>query len=532
MTGDPEGTPNPLNPNPGMQSGSAMSTGTTSGTTPMQPASFAQPSTQPVGGHNNYSATSRQANVAQPSSYATAVQPNFRTARPVSRAAMPVMPSAPARPMNTRPVMDPMMRPRQATNIPVEHVQETASFESLTEEYDPSYDEMEMGNTNVPSAANPAVDSRYVAKDSIVEPKHKKKRWPIVTAIILLCIAIACGVAALIIFLMPKPDDRVATAISKLLNNGLPSIVKTDGELNFVYNGSDSAVSLINVDFDLTADSKTGMNDTSATVNVTMSDETTFSFDVDEVRMKDGDTFFKVDNVADILSMFNTGEVECAGGATACDGTDESLSDMTGVFDTIDDQWIKVGDDFVNDVDGLGIFDNQTTCMIGAFSDITKYGKEISNKYEANPFITYSTDNLGIAKKHNTLYRLGFDTDKLTAFVNSMENSGFVNALNSCAKNGATNGVATTDSIEDLFSSYPTMYAEVDNDYRFTRVYFDADTSDGSTNIRADLDFSYPATMEVYAPDNYINLNDYLSTTFNNFFDGNVTIEETDVEAE
>ena len=193
-----------------------------------------------------------------------------------------------------------------------------------------------------------------------------------------------------------------------------------------------------------------------------------------------------------------------------------------GLFEAMNDEWILVSNDFSEKMTGLQIFDNSTTCLISAFGTLPQYAKDIANKYKTNPFITYSTDKLSINKKKNALYRLGINNDKLAAFTNSLGNNGFINELNACAGNLSTNGTTSQNMIEDIFRNFPTMYAEIDDNNNFTRVYFETEAN--SQFITADLDISYPNKFEVTEPDSYIEMSTLLNNVTTNLLKNGSTI--------
>lgn len=203
-------------------------------------------------------------------------------------------------------------------------------------------------------------------------------------------------------------------------------------------------------------------------------------------------------------------------------GAGELLALYGGVFEIIDDQWILTSGEFTESMEGLGIFDNSSACLVNAISTLPKYAKDITKKYDANQFITYTTDKLAIAKKKNDLYKLNIDSDKLAAFVNSLSNNGFVNELNACAGNTATNTNVTAEMIESIFAYFPEIYVEIDEDYNFTRLYFRVTTGDetNSMTTTADLSLSYPAKLDVTAPEEYIDMSTLVTNLMTNLFSG------------
>jgi len=341
-----------------------------------------------------------------------------------------------------------------------------------------------------PVAAEPMPE--LVAKDSIVEPagKGNKKKILIIGAIILAIIAVICGATAVAIMMLQNNNgDRVNKAIEKLLNGEMPSIISAQGRISALSNADNTDINSFDIDFNGSFDVRNTTNTISAKVNADMKSGDKVSIGVDELENKDGEVFFKIRGF-DTLS------------------NNQLVSAFSGLTEVIDDTWILVTGDFSENMEGLQIFDNSSACLVNAFSTLPKYGKDIAKKYEANQFITYSTDKLETSKKKNPLYRVSFDSNKLSAFVNSLSNNGFINELNACTNNTATNSATTATSIENIFKIFPSVYLEIDDNYNITRVYFKTNLGDeaGSMNVTADLALSYPNKLEVVAPDEYVDM--------------------------
>lgn len=545
MNENPEGTPNPLNPAPSganlhsaprtrqddltMGTGKPSNIGMTS--EPVEPASFTMPTE-----HSNENTPTASA------------MPEMKKATPVS--AMPDIAVAKPPVHHQHSVVDPMMRPVSHRN-PNEKIDievgsatefdtgdDSGSFESLSME-DVSIDEL---NNQMVEASRPET-SNLVAKDSVVEPAggRKSKKPFIIGAIVLLMVAIICGAAAVAIVMVGNNNDRVSKAVDKLLNGEISNIVKLDGAINAVsdteVDTSGPTLSLAakttSIDFDGTFDIKSSMNEVSAEVDAELSNGKKISIGVEEMRNKSGNVFFKISGLESIYEnamVLNDTSTNTSTSTTTQEGTvstsSTSTSDLVamfaGLFEAMNDEWILVSDDFSGKMTGLQVFDNSTTCLINAFGTLPQYAKDIASKYKANPFITYSTDKLSINKKKNALYRLGINNDKLAAFTNSIGNNGFINELNACAGNLSTNGTTSQNMIGDIFRNFPTMYAEIDDNNNFTRVYFETDAN--SQSITADLDISYPNKLDVTEPDSYIEMSTLLNNVTTNLLKNGSTI--------
>lgn len=581
MDGNPEGTPNPLNPVQGTASATNQSqpnTGVAAGTGTLDQYETTEIlDDYDTDGYNDYYAesTSLTETTTQPTS---SRMPEMAKAAPIS-SSMPNMPTAPRHTVANygahSGVIDPMMRPvshneNSANNQP----QTDTSFDSFSELNHESLDELSQDFGQLSSN-----DSNLVAKDSIVEPVggSKKKTALIASAIALIMIAIICGVAAIAIVMMNNGGDRVTKAIEKVLNGEVSSIVSVNGKITSTndlvdYDDStddtssaliiaplNSASTVIN--FEGTFDTASSINDISASLALEYPDGAKASVDIYERKNSSGNVFFKVAGLGSIVKAFGTGNsgsevlvYDESGNesdsvvTTACstDGSESLQEDclnsqtsssmlgglMTvygGLLESIDDQWILISEEFADEMGDLEIFDNSSTCTINAIKTLPKYTKDIINSYKANPFVTYSTENLGIAKKKNELYKLSFDNDKMSAFINSLNNNGFINELNACAGNVATNTQVTPAMLETITKDLPAVYAEIDDNNNFTRFYFKAGTA--STTIEADINLSYPAEIKVSDPSDYIDMSTLLNSVMTTFLQSGDTplLESNDV---
>ncbi|MBQ8985114.1 hypothetical protein IJ076_00945 [Candidatus Saccharibacteria bacterium] len=555
MDGNPEGTPNPLNPM--SQAGDSMDSLSSSDAETVNTEANEQSvaaSDEVTNSFDNENTPARPASFAKP-------------AVPVeSGNNMPEMTETktPSIPYVNKSVVDPMMRPvshhPETSTTPVSKDASANNGDLVSDGILSAEDFSSLSFNNSPSVNSPSTaqlndEPHLVAKDSIVEPANKKggkKKALIIGAIILVMTAIICGAAAIAIFVLGNSDDRVTKAIDKLLNGGMSSIVNVQGDISLA-GGNNSlgseivALSSANVNVDGTFDVNSLVNKVSAEITAEASDGTEFSLSVDEMRTKDNDTYFKISGLMDIFGGSNVLEVgeestslyvdeDCdsiacddEGNCVSCESTAadvaaSALSSYSGIFETIDDEWILISDDFADTMGGLVVFNNSSTCLINAFGTLPEYAKDIANKYKANPFITYSTNNLEIAKKKHNLYKLGIDDGKMSAFVNSLGNNGFINELKACVDENATNVSIDADAIKSIFSNFPIVYVEINDNNDFTRVYLKTTggSENGAISAKADLALSYPSEVTIAEPVEYVDMSTILSTMMTNVFSGGI----------
>ena len=368
MNENPEGTPNPLNPNPAPVGPQAAPE-----TIPAaQPA--ARPAAQPVAPRP----VAQQPTVAKMPTFGPAAQatrPAAPAAPTVAPAGQPAPAMQPAAPQMTAPAGQPM------------------------------------------PAAQPGANTQSEA-NAATEPEKKKGKGGLIAILIIFFLAlIGSGVAALVVFdpfgWFGNTTNRFSAAVTKTFETDRPTNVALNGTVSLYFNDEDSAIAGVDVNLKTAINIANDVNTTSADIVVTMADESELEFKAQEVKVEDGDMFVKVDGLKAALNL-SAPETNCVDGeeGTNCatEG-EESASLMLGMFasilDQIDGTWLKIsGDNIVSATDMIGA-SSVTSCVsaLGDGSYLTASG--IMNVMSA------STENLTISKKANDLYRLDLNMDKL-----------------------------------------------------------------------------------------------------------------------
>lgn len=340
-----------------------------------------------------------------------------------------------------------------------------------------------------------------IKKPRTEKPARKKSKKPaIITAIVLILLAIGAAVAAILILNPFGTHDAVPAAISKLFTSGMPENVKMSGTVTTFDNNKDSVSPSIMMNFSTEINTKTGENIADATASATLPGSAeTLAFNINEIHTKGGDLYLKLGGVA-------------------------ALKDFSAVFKTIDDEWIKIQDSEFSGVSSMVPTDTDATCLIDVAGKLGQYGKDFVALYNANPFVEYSTADINIDQKSNPLYRLYFSPAKLAGFVNSLSGSGFANELMACAGEVAVNEDATEAEMTEVVKSIPTIYVEIDDKDNFTRVYLSVSSEDGLSGAVADISFEYPTSaVKIEEPEHYITLGEFLAQLLTDFFGEDVT---------
>ncbi|MBR2658465.1 hypothetical protein IKD57_01025 [Candidatus Saccharibacteria bacterium] len=349
--------------------------------------------------------------------------------------------------------------------------------------------------------ATPAAPAEPEQPGSIVEPAKKKsgKKIGLIIGIIVGILAIGGGTAAALMLTVFKPADAVPKAIEKLLSGDTNKYLSVEGNIIGTPSGTASSiVSSVNINFKAQLDMVAPANSVSATIAASIGDETDISFNVDEVQVADGDMYLKLDGVSDALGEYS------------------SMIPGLSTIELIEGDWLRVSKSDFSQSEGMGILDNSSQCLINAITNAPSYSNSLAEIYKQNQFVTYSTDNIKVDKKKNTIYRLGYNSDKLASFINAMSNSGFANDLLACTGGTATKQDVTASDVENIFSNFPTTYVEIDGNYNITRAYFDA----SDAGFTANLSIEYPSNVNIVEPNEYKNLSDYLSEILDNIYSG------------
>ena len=196
----------------------------------------------------------------------------------------------------------------------------------------------------------------------------------------------------------------------------------------------------------------------------------------------------------------------------------ESLSAVLGIVDGIDGQWLRISSEEMGMVTSGGALpSSNVSCITGLVSDLNTGSTSAAEAYDKNPFVKSTTEGLTISKKNNPLYKLSVDSTKFADFVNSMDNSGLANDVYACL--GLQNNASMTAAdVQKIVDSFPTIYAEVNSDNNFTRLYLEGDSEEANMTILIDLSFTYPDSVNVNAPNDYQDFSTVLQTMFSGMY--------------
>lgn len=349
--------------------------------------------------------------------------------------------------------------------------------------------------------------------------KRKSKTPLIVASAVAACAVLVGIVAAVLLIVNPFGGDRVSIAISKLLNGNASPLVSIEGTINTDYT-DDEFLETTSLTVNAGFNNNIGGNYVNSIAEMNLNDGSALGFEASQIYTEDGDTFVKLGTLGANINAQGTDNTSEGTAETAPDSsnaTDSSDTANTGsasggannmlqMISILNDQWILAATDGeTSSATALGGDQSPATCLSVTIPQLSLSLSSVASAYNANPFITSATDNLGIASKGGTLYRLLFDAEKLAGFVNALDDTDAINDVLTCFNAAEYDGEITTSEAAELSSIIPALYVELDSNNNFARVYVNIETED--TDTVADLNIYYPESINIEAPEEYLDMN-------------------------
>ncbi len=411
---------------------------------------------------------------------------------------------------------------------------------------------------------------RPMEKVAPVTDAPKKKKTGLIVGIIIGAIVLIGGIVAAVLVMMNlNKGDAVAQAMQKIMNGSAPSNVVIDGDINILVNADGSSIKRVNIDLDSDIVTGSMINTSSAVLTFTTYDNKDYSVEFDEVYAANGDIYFKIEgataaledsNLLELLSGNINTVVDCAqdgedcieeaktncvtnaNGTTNCETTVETTysvdvssiySSIIDIFEVVDGVWLKLSTEELNSMSGgFAAGESTISCVTDLVTNLNKNSNATAELYGKYPFITSTTENVLIPSKQGPVYQISLDSKNFANFANSSINSEVMNKLYSCLGYEGNVSISEKD-VADLVAKMPKVYAEVNGNYDFTRLYLETDINDGAATATIDLEFSYPANVNVSEPVEYTNYSDLIRQIMSGFYnlDG-VEAEVVEVKAD
>lgn len=412
-----------------------------------------------------------------------------------------------------------------------------------------------------------APDGRPMEKVAPAEavPVKKKKTGLIVGIIIAVAALIVGGVAAAIIIINLNKPDPVTAAMNKIMSGNAPANVAIDGNIDITVNDDFSPISHVKIALNSGVMTNSLINSSKAEVTATIRNVGDLKVKFDEVYAGNGDLYFKIDGLNEaieksgLLYLLNlsgqlTGEVDC-GADGYCQTTEleeitcaegekcESLEindtelnvlgegaqnildeDTISYFASllgivkIDGEWLRVSVDELNMLSSGMTADSDISCITNLVSDINTNSNSAAELYGKYPFVTSSNKDVKIQSKQHPVYQVSINNENFANYVNSIQNTELTTNLYSCL-NLENNVQLSADDVANLTSVWPTIYAEVDDNNNFTRLYLASNLNDGEVSTVIDLGFSYPTNINVPEPMEYKDFSEVIQQILSSMYD-------------
>ena len=413
---------------------------------------------------------------------------------------------------------------------------------------------------------------------------HRRSKKGLIFALFGCFFLLASIVAVVAAVMLTKPKlNPVDAAMQKIMSGETPKNVAIDGDIDIFINDDISPIKRINVDLDSDTVVGSMINTSSAVLNLTDRYDNDYSMEFSEVYAAQGDLFFKVNGLADLMQNENflylmtrptytvestsncvtdeNGLTTCGDLATNCVNANESncvttieespeariktsitesLDEKTiQAIEAVDGVWIKISLDELSSAENAYFGDTSNiSCITNLVSGINKNSNSALGVYEKNPFIVSSDKNVVLSSKNYPVYQIGIDSEQFVNYLNAIQNTDLAQSVNNCL--GWQNNVAVTKSDADrIIATMPTMYAEIDNENNFSRLYLessieeevDCDCADDEvcdsdcvssqaapvTTI-IDLNFNYPKNVNVSEPIDYTDYKDVIQNIMMSMF--------------
>ena len=426
------------------------------------------------------------------------------------------------------------------------------------------------------------------AKPAGIEASPKKRKTGLIVGIIIaVVLLIGGGITAAVLLLNNKKQDPVAVAMDKIMGGEAPSNVKITGDIDINVGYQASPISHVKIALQSGIVPSSLINNSVANITVTLRNVGDFTVEFDEMYAADGDLYFKINGATEaledsgILQLLrltnNLPEVVDCGGDEQCQAkelakslncagdpdmncSETSLSELEGqvlepgsqslldedtleffaaivdAVELIDGEWLRISTDEFSALAGGALEQSEASCIVDLVTGINSNSRSAAELFKKYPFVTSTNDGVEISSKAYTVYKLGIDNENFANFVNSIPNPNVSEKVYTCL------GLEDNIKIDEQDAAYiaselPIIYAEVDENNDFSRLYIKSTLNDGSdcactdsidtpcdcplmgdTEIVMDLDFSYPANIPVPEPYEYIDYSDFIEEINSNFF--------------
>ena len=251
--------------------------------------------------------------------------------------------------------------------------------------------------------------------------------------------------------------DAVVRALSKMMSSNAPEYVTVDGTITAELDDQSSPVTGLEIKLKSDASTKSMINASNIDLALKMKEGDGISLNIDEIYSTDGDLYFKINGVRDAIQSY----IDMMVGNTGVD-TSAYISMFESTIDKLEDKWLRISVDELKQLAGGMSGAEQLTCLTDLSKQIRSNNNTLNELFNKYPFISSTTENVTLASKGNTVYKVVLDQEKYKAFGEELKDSDFAKDLVDCL--GESN-VTFSDGTEDL-SKIPDIDLDMDEEGR------------------------------------------------------------------
>lgn len=422
------------------------------------------------------------------------------------------------------------------------------------------------GAPNIPIAPSGRPMEQVVPQ---MGPPKKKRTGLIVGIIIAAVLIIGGGIAAAVVLLTAKKPDPVAAAVKKIMHGDIPNNVVIDGDIYIDIKDKTAPISNIKISLNSGLVPHSLTNKSAANITVSIRNVGDFTFEFDELYTFGGDLYFKISGAADslessgllyVLNLANrlpdgpdcgadeqcqteelnitecSGEADCQvldatamesevlspGGQSILDeDTLQFFTSLVDIIETIDGEWVRVSFDDLDGLSGSALEKSEVSCITNMLETINTNINSAGDLYNNYPFVISTDENVGIDSKQYKVRKVGIDDEKFVGYINSIQNSAMSETLYSCL--GWKNNVRIDENdVAGIKLDFPEIYAEVDGEDNFTRLYVKSDLENSDIAVTMDLNFNYPNNINMPEPQEYRDFSEIIQKFSSDVYSTNV----------
>ena len=334
------------------------------------------------------------------------------------------------------------------------------------------------------------------------KPKQTSaKKKGLIIGAIAACVVILIGVIVAVVLAKSTNNTNAFEKVQeRLFSLDEARNVKFDGYAKLTVSDSSSPVSEVNLSFDGQIPGTLSINNTKVSTEFKLNGGQTVSPEIELVTTATGDLYLKPSGITESFSKLVGYSYDML----------PKDNPVVSLIDKIENKWLLISlDDIKEMMDSADKEDTEKaiTCLgdyVNGLSQKKYEQMEIVKKY---PYIIASQDNITIPQKSNPIYRLTFDKDNLEKAIEELEKTEWAKGPASCVD---LEDASDSDiDLDKVLSSMPSeFYVEIDNNYDITRFYISYDINEAGLKMIADINMSYPDTVNIAEPAEYSNFSD------------------------